>query len=641
MLAYYSLCDVGFRDINSILRVGGGGSGGGGGLLCELQLILTPFEKLKEVQHPSYEIARSLGLVGPLPGSEAQQQQQGSTDAGATVVQVPRTVRVALAVLRLATLAVSLIMGFHYYSTWLITIYPGLFLGLCGVSSDQLYPPVPPSASPLCSPRPRENSCQTTALCDAANDFLYVSSSLPLLWTSETSAVVLSIDWLTYLSNIMPLLHIMTLARAIEISAADKNSSQPPESSAAAVGGGGIEMTQPMGDTSVEELAATPGVTKKQTDAHSGGGDESGMRWRELLWSASSVDVRGRRLVPRSVLASYLIVSLGFVLVTIFVTCKNGYPFQATIRLLSMPRKTTGKNRTVSTTALIFHFHWELKLMNPTTHQACMHTRTILHGPMEQGAVKRNIPVAEDVSLGGNSLTGSCRVRLGRWRNSELPDLSSNRITGSLPSQVGDGQPGVIGSLVQQLHGPPLPSEIGEMDNLYSLDLYSNSFTGSLPSQIGEMDNLYSLHLSSNSFTGSSSEEIGEMENLKSLHLSSNSFTGSLPRQIGEMDIQLLLDLSSNSFTGSLPSQIGEMDNLESLDLYNNTSGSSLPTELGSLTKLTSLHLDDNSFCGDMPTELAALFEDIECTDDGWKNPCRTWPSPFTFSGNSIGTGCN
>ena len=105
-----------------------------------------------------------------------------------------------------------------------------------------------------------------------------------------------------------------------------------------------------------------------------------------------------------------------------------------------------------------------------------------------------------------------------------------------------------------------------------------------------------------------------------------------------------LVSLRGNRITGSLPSQIGEMDSLYELDLYNNTIGSSLPTELGSLTKLTSLHLDDNGFCGDMPTELAALFEDIECTDDLY-NPCyqypRMWPSPFTFSGNSIGTGCN
>ena len=108
----------GYRDLNLILRIGN--------VLAELQIILTPFADLKKKQHRSYELARSLGLVGPLgthsSGSPSNRYIKFTSNSAS------KRTRLALLCLRLVALISTIILGFYFLmscvkATWEDPVY--------------------------------------------------------------------------------------------------------------------------------------------------------------------------------------------------------------------------------------------------------------------------------------------------------------------------------------------------------------------------------------------------------------------------------------------------------------------------------------------------------------------------------------
>ncbi|CAD6270341.1 unnamed protein product [Miscanthus lutarioriparius] len=263
-----------------------------------------------------------------------------------------------------------------------------------------------------------------------------------------------------------------------------------------------------------------------------------------------------------------------------------------------------------------------------------------------------------ELVLSGNQLSGSIPLRLFRYENLTLLDLSQNALTGVVPDKfmslpkletlllsgnklIGEipaslsnvttlarfaaNQNNFTGPIASWItkHGS-VPSPIGELDKLVVLKLQNNSLIGPIPSTFSDLKILSTLNLSQNSLSGGIPSGIFELPKLSNLYLQGNNISGHIPISISSSKYLIELNLGDNALTGTIPtmpttvttsvlnlshnhlngpilSNINSLSELEILDLSHNNLSGDVPSSLGTLQSLTLLELSYNDLSGSVP----------------------------------------
>ena len=595
---------AGYRDINSILRINSGSKGSG--ILCELQLILTPFIVLKHESHPSYEIARSLGLVGPLPGLGSQQSEQ---PAGT----VPLLVRLELGLLRFAAIVVSLFFGTWYLLSY--TIYFKEYMYLERDVGDATYRAFATiaTATPFyaviwllwvdsgccysccgccrCWGKPRRKQSRTALLYNkyfglkgelfgwkvlatqSATVLLQAFTKLPLLsaMTGQHGAVDKKIFWFFLATLVVNCLYPCLLLRdPFALSGQDQIWAKRAAMCDAAcdiiylIASIFLAFRFRVQGYLFGQMGVIPYLSNSsplfhiwslaraiehdwRTDAISSPSANSNTAEEpesEPSGAALGVDLHGRQLLPYRTLAGYSVCTLSFVAAALFGTCRSGYPFNEYNNCFPCKCKTVDGSRSM----------WTCGYDDP---------------PIPVGARNAFDLYSLDVYSSSLMFKSSTKLDVVDWDT-------------------------------------VLPTDTFQSFKVF--EVYSTAVHGSLPTELG--------------FFGG---------NLYEFYMNDNKLTGALPTELGALSRNLgSLWLNHNRLSGTLPSEIGALTNAVSLVLKTNGLAGSLPTELGRLTKTPHLSLSSNKFCGDIPTELSALTR---------KNFGKM--DHFRIKGNSIGTACS
>ena len=581
----------GYRDLNLILRIGN--------VLAELQIILTPFADLKKKQHRSYELARSLGLVGPLgthsSGSPSNRYIKFTSNSAS------KRTRLALLCLRLVALISTIILGFYFLmscvkATWEDPVYQVFltfalnvpyatlfymllydlrifgaierkrnrtsllydkYFGLNGhyysekfllqcaskvfiqafaklpmlsaliynkamfwiflttLFVQSLYP-----AYFLRTSWPRNEQqkifAKRAALCDGFFDFIYTICGSFVLISREISTLLsdredldsnISIGVMTYLSYILPVLQIATLARAVEISAMESEISK-----------------------TLKVAARKRSARNSRRFARRSGNWTPWRIFYSKFFLYIDTDIQGRNLLPVGAFCLYSLLTLSFVFISLFTVCKNGYPHVDTGGCFPCECKYDSSST-----------FW-LRTCRDRSHP---------------------VPLSVDVDK-AYDLSGLYLKKFYIEKNKKNFYFSSKFIEGVEWEKV-------------------MASKI--FRDFQKIDFTYNKIASTLPTEMGT-----------------------RMTNLQQFKIRANSFTGPLPTELGLMTNFRILKLKSNSFSGPLPTQLGSLTLLSRLKVNSNMHSSSIPTELGKLKDMTVMKMANNNLCGEIPTEVVALM---------------------------------
>ncbi|KAL7589200.1 hypothetical protein Lser_V15G40482 [Lactuca serriola] len=215
-----------------------------------------------------------------------------------------------------------------------------------------------------------------------------------------------------------------------------------------------------------------------------------------------------------------------------------------------------------------------------------------------------NLTKLVTLSISNNSMTGKFPNKLGEMLS--FLDISDNLFNSSLPPDIGKVNSLMNLSLAGNSFSGSIPDWISEMSSLKSLDLSRNLFSGPIPPSITTLNNLVYLNLSMNGLTKKIPKGFQDMIALEVLDLHGNTLEGDFDVEFLLFTTSVHVDLSGNLLTSSnqdgkfLP---GISDTVKYLNLSRNRLTGSLVS--GGLLKFGSLVMMDlsyNQLSGELPS---------------------------------------
>ncbi|KAG8058544.1 hypothetical protein GUJ93_ZPchr0002g25551 [Zizania palustris] len=225
-------------------------------------------------------------------------------------------------------------------------------------------------------------------------------------------------------------------------------------------------------------------------------------------------------------------------------------------------------------------------------------SRNVIEGPIP--ASWANLPVF-NLSLLGNSISGTIPKELGR-----MPWLKSINLEGN------------------QLEGP-IPPELGNIISLERFFISANNITGELPSTFSRLTNMTDFRIDGTNISGRIPSFIKNWQRVNRIDMQGTLMSGPIPPEISllkNLTELRVTDLSGPSMKfptlnyaqhltevvlrncsiyGEIPNYLGQMQHLKVLDLSFNKLTGQIPENFIGMGELQYLYLTDNMLTGDLP----------------------------------------
>lgn len=215
-----------------------------------------------------------------------------------------------------------------------------------------------------------------------------------------------------------------------------------------------------------------------------------------------------------------------------------------------------------------------------------------------------NLTKLVTLSISNNSMTGKFPNKLGEMLS--FLDISDNLFNSSLPPDIGKVNSLMNLSLAGNSFSGSIPDWISELSSLKSLDLSRNLFSGPIPPSITTLNNLVYLNLSMNGLTKKIPKGFQDMIALEVLDLHGNTLEGDFDVEFLLFTTSVHVDLSGNLLTSSnqdgkfLP---GISDTVKYLNLsHNRLTGSLVSGGLLKFGSLVMMDLSYNQLSGELPS---------------------------------------
>ncbi|KAL6561908.1 LRR receptor-like serine/threonine-protein kinase ghr1 [Orobanche gracilis] len=245
---------------------------------------------------------------------------------------------------------------------------------------------------------------------------------------------------------------------------------------------------------------------------------------------------------------------------------------------------------------------------------ATLHTLN-LSSNMLSGELPLLMGTCAVIDLSRNQFEGNL-IRLLKWENVEILDLSQNHLMG------------------------PMPEVTAQFLRLNYLNLSFNSLNGSLPKAITLFPKLTILDVSFNQLSGHILTTLLTSSTLSELYLQNNILSGSIDFSPLSHDSDLhILDLSNNQLNGQLPNGLGSFTGLQVLNVAGNSFSGPLPTSISDIINLNSLNICRNHFTGPLLENLTNNLQSFNSSYNDFSGivpeNLRKFPLSSFYPGNS------